>query len=173
MNHVYIATSLDGFIARTDGSLDWLEELDDPDNDYGFEEFISKIDALVMGRNTFETVLKFQEWPYNIPVFVLSTTLEELPEKFRGKVEVLRGDPRDIVIQLNQRGFENLYIDGGQTIQRFLMEDLINEIIITTASVILGEGIPLFQGLSKDIKFECMKVEVLNPYLVKHYYVRE
>jgi len=173
MNHVYIATSLDGFIARTDGSLDWLEELDDLDNDYGFEEFISKIDALVMGRNTFETVLKFQEWPYNIPVFVLSTTLEELPEKFRGKVEVLRGDPRDIVIQLNQRGFENLYIDGGQTIQRFLMEDLINEIIITTASVILGEGIPLFQGLSKDIKFECMKVEVLNPYLVKHYYVRE
>ena len=173
MNHVYIATSLDGFIARTDGSLDWLEELDDLDNDYGFEEFISKIDALVMGRNTFETVLKFQEWPYNIPVFVLSTTLEELPEKFRGKVEVLRGDPRDIVIQLNQRGFENLYIDGGETIQRFLKEGLIDEMIITTAPLILGEGIPLFNKLEGDIKFKCKDVEILNPYLVKHYYDKD
>ena len=173
MNYIYIATSLDGFIARSDGSLDWLEELNDQNDDYGFQDFMDKIDALIMGRKTFDTVKNFQNWPYNKPVFVLSNTMDELAEKIRDKVEILRGDPRDIVVQLNQRGLENFYIDGGQTIQRFLKEDLIDEMIITTASVILGKGIPLFHGLSRDIKFKCMKVEVLNPYLVKHYYVRE
>jgi len=176
MNYIYIATSIDGFIAKPDGSLDWLEELDkpeDPEDDYGFADFLDKIDALVMGRKTFETVENFQNWPFNKPVFVLSTTMEKLPEKHHGKVEILNGEPKDILNHLNQRGFENLYIDGGQTIQRFLMEDLIDEMIITTASIILGEGIPLFHGLSGDMKFKCVNVEVLNPYLVKHYYVKE
>jgi dihydrofolate reductase len=174
MNYIYIATSLDGFIARPDGGLDWLLNLDDPEDDYGFAEFIDKIDAIVMGRKTFETMLNFDEWPYTKPMFVLSTTIQNIPSRLHGKVEVLRGgDPRVIVEELNSRGFENLYIDGGQTIQRFLRDDLIHEMIITTASVIIGEGIPLFNGLSGDIKFKCKKVEVLNPYLVKHYYERD
>ncbi len=173
MNYIYIATSLDGLIARPDGSLDWLLNLDDPEEDYGFAEFIDKIDAIVMGRKTFETVLNFDEWPYSKPMFVLSTTIQNIPSRLHGKVEVLSGDPRIIVEELNSRGFENLYIDGGQTIQRFLRDDLIHEMIITTASVIIGEGIPLFNGLSGDIKFKCKKVEVLNPYLVKHYYERD
>jgi dihydrofolate reductase len=173
MNYIYIATSLDGLIARPDGSLDWLLNLDDPEEDYGFAEFIDKIDAIVMGRKTFETVLNFDEWPYTKPMFVLSTTIQNIPSRLHGKVEVLSGDPRIIVEELNSRGFENLYIDGGQTIQRFLRDDLIHEMIITTASVIIGEGIPLFNGLSGDIKFKCKKVEVLNPYLVKHYYERD
>lgn len=172
MNHVYIATSLDGFIARSDGSLDWLEKLDDPGGDHGFENFMNKIDALVMGRKTFETVLSFHDWPFKKPVFVLSTTLEELPEKLRGKIEILKGDPKDIVADLNARGFENLYIDGGQTIQRFLSDDLIDEMIITTASVILGDGVPLFNQLDGDIIFKCTKVELINPHLVKHYYAK-
>ena len=173
MNYVYIATSLDGFIARPDGGLDWLENLDDPEDDYGFADFIDKIDAIVMGRKTFETVLNFDEWPFTKPVFVLSSTIQTVPNKLRGKVEILNGDPKKIVEELNSRGFNNLYIDGGQTIQRFLKEDLIHEMIITTASVILGDGIPLFHGISGDIKFKCKRVEVLNPYLVKHYYERE
>jgi dihydrofolate reductase len=141
MNYIYIATSLDGLIARPDGSLDWLLNLDDPEEDYGFAEFIDKIDAIVMGRKTFETVLNFDEWPYSKPMFVLSTTIQNIPSRLHGKVEVLSGDPRIIVEELNSRGFENLYIDGGQTIQRFLRDDLIHEMIITTASVIIGEGI--------------------------------
>ncbi|ADZ09621.1 bifunctional deaminase-reductase domain protein [Methanobacterium lacus] len=173
MNYVYIAISLDGFIARPDGGLDWLENLDDPEDDYGFSDFIDKIDALVMGRKTFESVLKFDEWPFTKPVFVLSTTIQTVPNKLRGKVEVLNGHPKKIVEELNSKEFNNLYIDGGQTIQRFLKEDLIHEMIITTASVILGEGIPLFNGISGDIKFKCERVEVLNPYLVKHYYERD
>jgi dihydrofolate reductase len=173
MNYIYIATSLDGFIARPDGGLDWLLKLDDPDDDYGFADFIDKIDAIVMGRKTFETVLNFDKWPYKKPIFVLSTTIQTVPNKLHGKVEVLSGDPKVIVEELNSRGFENLYIDGGQTIQRFFNEDLIHEMIITTASVILGSGIPLFKGLSGDIKFKCKKVEILNPYLVKHYYERD
>lgn len=173
MNYVYIATSLDGFIARSDGSLDWLEDLTDPKDDYGFEEFMKGIDALVMGRKTFETVKNFENWLYTKPVFVLSTSVQELPVKLNGKVEFMMGDPMDIVAHLNHRGYENLYIDGGQTIQRFLMEDLIDEMIITTASIILGDGVTLFHGLEGDMKFKCVKVEVLNPYLVKHHYVRE
>ena len=173
MNYVYIATSLDGFIARSDGSLDWLDELTDPEDDYGFEEFMKGIDALVMGRKTFETVKNFETWPYTKPVFVLSSRIQELPEKLNGKVEFMKGDPMDIVSKLNSKGFENLYIDGGETIQRFLKEGLIDEMIITTAPLILGEGIPLFNKLEGDIKFKCKDVEILNPYLVKHYYDKD
>ncbi|UTB32506.1 MAG: hypothetical protein NKF70_13620 [Methanobacterium sp. ERen5] len=97
MNYVYIATSLDGFIARSDGGLDWLLNLDDPEDDYGFADFIEKIDALVIGRKTFETVLNFDEKPYPKPVFVLSTTIQTVPSKLHGKVEVLNGgDPKKL-----------------------------------------------------------------------------
>lgn len=173
MNFVYVASSLDGFIARPDGGLDWLENLGDPDDDYGFEDFMSKIDALVMGRNTFETVLSFRQWPYNKPVFVLSNTLHKLPEKLQKKVQIMSGDPKRIVRDLNLKGFINLYIDGGITIQSFLRNDLIDEMIITTVPTILGEGLPLFNELKGDLKFKCRKVEVLSPYLVKHYYERD
>jgi len=173
MNYVYIATSLDGFVAKSDGSLDWLENLGDPNDDYGFADFLEKIDALIMGRNTFESVVDFEVWPFDKPVFVLSTTMEELPEKLLGKVEILNGEPKNIINHLNQRGFENFYIDGSQTIQRFLMVDLIDEMIITSASILLGEGIPLFHRLTGDKKFKCVNVEILNPYMVKHYYVKE
>lgn len=172
-NIVYIATSIDGFIADADGGIEWLEDIPNPDHsDFGFSNFMAKIDAIVMGRKTFEKVLTFPEWPYTIPVFVLTNSnLQESPH-LSGKVKFLRGQPGEIVETLSKKGYKNLYIDGGVTIQRFLEEDLIDELIITTIPVILGKGIPLFGNLQEKLQFTFNKSEVLGSSLVKNYYKR-
>lgn len=173
-NYIYIATSLDGYIATKDGGLDWLSEIPNPDNsDFGFADFMSKIDALIMGRNTFEKVLSFDEWPYDKPVFVLSKTLGNVPNSVRGKAKIIQGDVKAIVITLAERGFKNLYVDGGKVIQSFLREDLIDEMIITRIPVVLGDGIPLFGHLDKQITFTLVKTESLNKELVRCHYIRK
>jgi dihydrofolate reductase len=172
-NFVYIATSLDGYIATSDGGLNWLTEAPNPErSDYGFAEFIDGIDAIVMGRNTFETVLSFGVWPYARPVFVLSEHLREIPENLAGKASILSGDIRSLVEDLRQQGYANLYIDGGLTIQSFLAADLIDEMIITRLPVLLGSGIPLFGELDEMLQFEHVSTEVYNNALVKSRYVR-
>ena len=173
-NYIFLATSLDGFIAARDGSLDWLTEIPNPENsDYGFADFMAGIDAVVMGRKTFETVLGFGEWPYAKPTFVLSSSLDGVPERLAGKVELASGDPHGVVAQLNKRGYYDLYVDGGQTVQRFLEADLIDEMIITRAPILLGEGIPLFGALSRRLKFRHAGTETFNGMLTKSYYVRD
>jgi len=168
----YIATSLDGYIARTNGDISWLNEIPNPENsDFGYSEFISKIDAIIMGRNTFEKVLEFDDWPYGRKVFVLSNTLKNVPEYLIDRVEIVSGDLKTILEDLKKRELKNLYVDGGKTIQSFLKEDLIDEMIITTVPILLGDGIPLFGHLERDLKFKCVKVELLGD-LVKHYYER-
>jgi dihydrofolate reductase len=172
-NSVYVATSLDNYITSRGGGLEWLTEIPNPgQSDYGFAEFMSSIDAVVMGRNTFETVISFDSWPYPVPVFVLSASLKTLPGKVAGKVEIIHGEPRALVKRLNQRGYRNLYIDGGRTIQCFLQEDLIDEMIITRVPVLLGEGIPLFGNLENSLNFHLEKTEQLNDALVKSSYSR-
>ena len=172
-NYVYIATSLDGFIATTKGDLDWLSETPNPENsDYGFSEFMQSIDAIVMGRKTFEKVLTFEAWPYDRPVFVPSSGTISIPKNLDGKVEPVTGTPTEIVEQLNELGHENLYIDGGVTIQGFLEEDLIDEMIITRVPILLGDGIPLFGKITNRLHFNHKKTEFLNENLVKSYYVR-
>jgi dihydrofolate reductase len=172
-NIVYIAASLDGFIAKKDGGLDWLLDIPNPDNtDYGFSEFLKSIDAIVMGRNTYELVLTFKEWPYTKPVFVLSRTLKSVPENMKDKVEIINGDADSIVKELNSRQYHNLYIDGGVTIQGFLKQELIDELVITRVPILLGEGIPLFGGLTKEQKYEHLKTEVFNNFLVRSFYKR-
>jgi dihydrofolate reductase/ribosomal protein S18 acetylase RimI-like enzyme len=157
-NYVYIATSLDGYIAGKDGDLTWLNEIPNPSNsDFGFAEFLEKIDALVMGRNTYETVLSFGAWPYEKPVFVLSNSLSKVPESMEDKAEIIKGDLKTLVNELKNRGYENLYIDGGRVIQSFLKEDLIDEMIITRVPILLGEGIPLFGKLEHSMKFKLVK----------------
>lgn len=116
--YVYIAQSLDGYIADKNGGLDWLNDIPNPDkSDFGFAEFMSKIDVIVMGRNTFETVQSFGMWPYTKPVYVISSTLTKLPEEYSGKAEVLNLKPPHIIDYLAKKGFNNLYIDGGALIQ--------------------------------------------------------
>lgn len=171
-NMAYIATSLDGYIARTNGDISWLDEIPNPENsDFGYSEFISNIDAIIMGRHTFEKVLEFDDWPYEQLVFVLSNTLKKVPEYLIDEVEIVSGDLKTILEDLEKRELKNLYVDGGKTIQSFLKEDLIDEMIITTVPILLGDGIPLFGHLEHDLKFKCVKVELLGD-LVKHYYER-
>jgi len=172
-NYVYIATSLDGFIATSDGGVDWLMETPNPDkSDYGFADFMDSVDALVMGRNTFDKVITFGEWPYTKPVFVLSNSLTEIPENLKGKAEIVKGDIKGVVKNLNQQGYKNLYIDGGKVIQSFLKEDLIDELIITRIPILLGKGITLFGEVDQSLKFKHTKTEVLNNSLVKSCYSR-
>lgn len=173
-NIVYIATSLDGYIADKDGGLDWLYSIPNPDNlDFGWAEFLARIDALVMGRNTFDTVCGFGgQWPYPKPVFVLSNTLTSIPAAFSDKAELVSG-PLDLLVgSLHQRGFNNLYIDGGKTVQSFLRADLIDELIITQLPILLGGGVPLFGALSEPLTFEHVGTEVLLDALVKNHYRR-
>lgn len=170
-NYVYIATSLDGYIATEDGGIDWLSEIPNPNNsDYGFNDFIQKIDAIVMGRNTFEKVLSFGQWPYPKKVFILSNKLKKVPEELTDKVEIIAGDIKSVTADLNKRGFLNLYIDGGKTIQSFLKENLIDEMIITRIPILLGSGIPLFGKLEKIIRFDVVETEILDDLLVKSHY---
>lgn len=172
-NIVYIATSLDGFIARRDGNLDWLTDIPNPDNsDYGFSSFMERIDGIIMGRKTFETVMSFNEWPYSKPVFVLSNTLKTIPAGFGDKAEPVSGNLNTILKSLGSKGYTNLYIDGGQTIQSFLKQDLIDEIIITRIPIILGNGIPLFVEMDMEIKLRHVNSEILPAGLVKNTYSR-
>ncbi|ACK64724.1 bifunctional deaminase-reductase domain protein [Rippkaea orientalis PCC 8801] len=173
-NYVYIATSLDGFIATSNGGLEWLEELPNPEqSDYGYAEFMKSIDAIMMGRNTFEKVLTFAQWVYNKPVFILSNSLTKLPDDILDKAEIIKGDIKKLISQLNQKGYKNLYIDGGQVIQSFLQEDLIDEIIITRVPIILGKGVSLFGEREKPLKFRHQKTQIYNNILVKSHYIRE
>ena len=131
-NSVFIATSLDGYIADKNGEIDWLHSIPNPDAiDMGYDAFTSRIDALVMGRTTFETVCGFDmDWPYQKPVFVLSNTLTELPKKCRDQAQLVKGTLKEVLETIHERGFHRLYIDGGTTIQGFLKEDLIDDMTI-------------------------------------------
>jgi dihydrofolate reductase len=145
---VFIATSLDGFIARANGGIDWLPA---DAEEHGYEAFIASVDALVIGRKTYETVLAFDTWPYGEKqVFVLSTGTPA-PAPPGAVVEHMSGDPEEIVSRLTARGVRHVYVDGGITIQRFLQAGLIQRLIITRIPVLIGTGIPLFGFVPKDI----------------------
>jgi dihydrofolate reductase len=149
MNRVFIATSLDGFIATSDHGLDWLDSLPNPDgDDYGFASFMDTIDAVVMGRGTFDVIGWFRPWPYATPVFVASSTLTEVPEDLEGVVIPVSGPPKAIVERCVDAGYTELYIDGGRLVTAFVEEGLIDELTISRLPVVLGEGIPLFGRLS-------------------------
>lgn len=151
--HVFIATSLDGFIARPDGALDWLLSRDAPDEDHGYTAFIARMDCIVMGRGTFEAVQTFPEWPYTIPVLVLSAALagQPIPDALCGKVTFANHSPQQAMQSLAAKGHRRAYIDGGQIVQSFLRAGLIADMTITTAPVLIGQGRPLFSNLPQDI----------------------
>jgi dihydrofolate reductase len=155
---VFIATSLDGFIARADGGIDWLNEANarvPPGEDCGYHAFTATIDAMVIGRRTFEQVLGFGGWVYGpTRVVVLSRTLTELPRTLPETVTLSRDRPRDVVDQLSAEGKSHLYIDGGLTIQAFLADGLIDDLTITLIPILLGSGAPLFGPLASDVRLE-------------------
>ena len=167
---VFIATSLDGFIARLDGGLDWLPE--DGGEPHGYDEFVATVDAHVIGRKTFEFVLAYGGWLYGKkPVIVLSSTMTELKVPEGAVCDLMAGTPNDIVTRLAERGFKHLYVDGGVTIQGFLEAGLIQRLIITRIPVLLGSGIPLFGHLSRDIRLEHVATRSYASGMVQSEYV--
>ncbi len=171
-NIVFIATSIDGYIADKHGGIDWLHAIPNPDgDDIGYVAFTKDIDALVMGRTTFETVCGFDmDWPYTKPVFVLSSSLNVIPEAYEGKAFLVKGSLKEILEQIHNKGYHRLYIDGGSTISSFLKEDLIDEMIITTIPIVLGGGFPLFSDLPDRLEFELVSSKTyLNQITQIHY----
>lgn len=157
---VFIATSVDGFIARPDGDVAWLDEIDplDEGDDAGYGEFFNSVDALVMGRGSFEKVLEFDPWPYGEkPVIVLSKTLTEIPSHLADVVSIDPAEPRVFIEKLIERGYNHIYLDGGKIIQSFLCEGLVDEMAITTIPVLIGDGIPLFGKLEKVVKLKLLR----------------
>jgi dihydrofolate reductase len=167
---VFIGTSVDGFIARVNGDLDWLPE--GGGEPHGYDEFIASVDALVIGRNTFEKVLTFEAWPYGDKrVVVLSSRAVDLSAVVGGVVEQMAGPPAEIVSQLAARGVHHLYVDGGITIQGFLRAGLVQRLVITRVPVLIGEGVPLFGTLPRDVRLRHVATRHYPSGLVQSEYV--
>jgi len=168
---VFVGTSLDGFIARADDALDFLPA--GGGEPHGYDEFFASVDAMVVGRKTFETVLGFADWPYGKkPVFVLSTR-PLLASPPGAVVERMEGQPGHIMARLESRGIEHVYVDGGATIQQFLKAGLIHRLIITRVPVLIGTGIFLFGPLERDIRLQHVVTRQFPSGLVQSEYVVE
>ena len=174
-NLVFIGASLDGYIADRNGGLNWLTAIPNPEqSDMGYTEFMAQVDALVMGRKTFETVCGFEgDWPYAKPIFIVSRTLDTIAEKYRDKAELVKGSLVQILEKIHNKGYHRLYIDGGVTIQNFLKEDLIDEITITTIPIVLGGGSALFSILPKELEFTLVESKIFLNQLVQSHYRRK
>lgn len=162
---VYIATSVDGFIATKDGGVDWLHTagngkvITGENADMGLNDYLSSVDCMIMGRKCMDMIssmnLTPEQWFYgDMKIIVLSNTVKEAPDNLKDKVEMYSGDLNELISSLENEGLKHAYIDGGTTIQAFINLKLINEITITKAPIILGEGIPLFGKTFKNIKLE-------------------
>ncbi len=174
----FIATSLDGYIARLDGRIDWLTQknininkkktnlnahskIQSSNNqnreDYGYKNFYDSTDCLIMGRNTFEKVVSFPDWPYyNKRLIVLSKKLKEIPDDYQEKAELYSSSPEMLVVDLQSQNVRHAYIDGGLTLQSFIKEKILNEITITQVPILLGQGIPLFGITNQDYSLELL-----------------
>lgn len=169
LTSVFIGTSVDGFIARPNHALDFLPP--GGGEPHGYVEFIATVDVIVIGRKTFEVVLAFPEWPYEKKqVVVLSTHPLDLSKISGGKVEQMSGSPGEIVSKLSARGFKHAYIDGGVTIQKFLRAGQIQRLTITRVPVLIGQGVPLFGSLLKDVHLRHLATHSYASGLVKTEY---
>jgi dihydrofolate reductase len=166
---VFCGVSVDGFLARPDHALDFLDA--GGQEPHGFEEFYSSVDVVVIGRKTFEVVLTFGQWPYGTkPIVVLSSRPLDFSSIRGGVVEQMSGEPAEIVKQLKSRGFKHAYIDGGITIQRFLAARCIDRLVITRVPILIGAGIPLFAPVPRDINLRHLATRSYKGGLVQSEY---
>lgn len=174
-NIVYVGRSIDGYIAGKNGELDWLDLVPGSDKiEMGYTSLMEEIDAMVMGRTTFEVVLNFGiEWPYQKHVFVLSHKLTKVPPELDGKITFLKGSPQEVLDQIHSKGYDKLYIDGGVVVQNFLKEDLIDEMTLTTIPVLLGGGVSLFGDMTKRLEFDHVESKVFLDQIVQDKYRRK
>jgi dihydrofolate reductase len=146
---VYIAVSLDGFIARPDGRLDWLAPFDQSGEDYGYKAFFDGVDMLVIGRKTYDVVLGFEKWPYEGKRCVVVT---HAPPKAKHGETFHSGPVEQLVDRLGQEGVRRIYVDGGALIRSFFALDLVDDVTLSVIPVLLGAGIPLFGGVERTLK---------------------
>jgi dihydrofolate reductase len=170
---VFIAASMDGFIARPDGGLDWLPGSDGEEvEEHGYQAFIASVDVVIMGRGTYDLVMTFGGWPFSpkLPVRVLTTRPITLPPYAPPTAKVMSGEPAEILAALDKEGFQHAYIDGGKTIQGFLSAGLIQRMIVTRIPVLIGEGIPLFGSVPGDIRLKHVRTSTFAGGLVQSEY---
>lgn len=138
-----MATSLDGYIARPDGGIDWLKLVEQPGEDYGYRTFMQSVDTLVMGRKTYETALSLGAKPHSDKRCIVLTHRHAIP--CSGE-EFLAADPTVLAEKLRKEDARHVYVDGGEVIQQFLAAGLIDDLTISVVPILLGNGIPLFRG---------------------------
>ncbi|WIJ25872.1 dihydrofolate reductase family protein [Devosia sp. RR2S18] len=170
--HVFIGTSVDGFIARRDGDIGWLTGFSSLGEDHGYNAHMAKLDGIVMGRGTFESVKDIEPWFYEKKVLVLSRTLanSDVPQSLRSKVEIINASPDEATRIAEERGWRGVYIDGGAVIQSFLRAGLIDDMVISRVPVLIGEGLPLFGALDADVMLEHVSTTSFPSGLVQSHY---
>ena len=166
---VFVGTSIDGFIARADGGLDWLPDNPEP---HGYEEFLATVDGIVIGRKTFETVLSFNYWPYGKRhVVVLTSNPSRFSTPDQTNCHFMKCEPLNVAAFLKSKALHRIYVDGGMTVQAFLEAGLIDDLTITRVPVLIGSGIPLFGFVSRDIHLEHVHTKTYPSGLVSSEYV--
>jgi dihydrofolate reductase len=170
--HIFMAISLDGFVARADSGLDWLMKQPTEGEDHGYASFMESVDGLVMGSGSFKTVLAFDPWPYEKPVIVLSRTLtpKDIPEGLRGKVTLSNLAPRPLMASLADIGWTRAYIDGGKIIQSYLREGLIADMTVTVVPILIGQGKRMFGTLDADVDLRLLSSQSFASGLVTSKY---
>lgn len=181
----FIATSADGYIATPDGGVEWLAsagcadvDKSEPD-DMGFKAYIASIDCLIMGRKTLQKLASFnltdEQWPYgDRRIVALSRSQKSLPANLSGKAEFYHGSIPDLLAKLQSEGHQQAYIDGGETITAFIEQRLLDEITVTVAPLLLGEGIPLFGRLSQSVPLHQTRTRHFpNGFVQLHYRLRD
>lgn len=158
--HVFMAMSLDGFVAREDHALDWLMKQPGDDEDHGYDAHIARMDGIVMGTGSFRTVLGFGDWPYTLPVVVMSRSLREadIPEVLKDKVRLSDKAPKALMAELAAEGWQRAYVDGGAVVRSFLAAGLVEDMTVTIVPILLGRGIRLFGELPGDVDLETSEV---------------
>lgn len=164
----YLAMSLDGFIAGENDDLEWLDQVEPiKDKDYGYADLLGSVDALVMGRRTFETVIAMDTpWTYTKPVLVISSSLTDIPEKAKDP-HVMNGTPKDVIAAVQHHGWSSVYIDGGALVTSFIDHGLLDELIVSIVPVAIGGGIPLFGSLNRLVWFRVSRVNTYSNGMVK------
>jgi len=170
--HVFIGTSLDGFIARKNDDIAWLTEYPTLGEDHGFATHMARVDGVIMGRGTFEVIKDMRPWYYSKPVVVLSRSITQgdIADEIAGKVEVMDAAPAEAMHALDERGWKAAYIDGGSVIQSFLRAGLIEDFVISRIPVLIGEGIPLFGPLDADLTLDHVETRAFPSGLVQSVY---
>lgn len=170
--HVFIATSLDGFVARTDHRIDWLTKQQTTGEEHGYEAFMDGVDGIIMGRGSYENVLTFGDWPYSKPVVVMSRSLSpgDLPDALEDKVRLTTLAPTALMQSLAEEGWSRAYVDGGKVVQSFIREGLVDDIVLATIPILIGEGLSLFGAIEADIDLELLSSNSFPSGIVQSHY---